>query len=121
MRASILEVALGLVFVASAQAAPVSRNTAGIELAAAPHIELVRDGCGRGWHQDRWRDQSGDWHWGHCIPVPATPGPKVGAIPTQIGTRNRLGDVGVTNRSERRVLFRSPTILSRESAEQFVR
>ena len=25
--------------------------------------------------------------------VPATPGPKVGAIPTQIGTRNRLGNV----------------------------
>ena len=54
--------------------------------------------------------------------VPATPGPKVGAIPTQIGTRNRLGDVGVTNRSERRVLFslaNDPE--QKESAEQFVR
>jgi hypothetical protein len=44
MRASILAVALGPVFVASAQAAPVWRNTAGIELGAAPQIELARDG-----------------------------------------------------------------------------
>ena len=44
--------------------------------------------------------------------VLTTPGPQVGAIPTQIGERNRLGEVGVTNRSERRVLSYSPTILS---------
>jgi len=44
--------------------------------------------------------------------VPTTLGLQVGAIPTQIGARNRLGGVGVTNRSERRVLSRSPTIVS---------
>jgi len=40
------------------------------------------------------------------------PGPPAGAIPIKIGARNRLGEVGVTNRSERRVLSCSPTILS---------
>src|SRR5262249_29886993 len=44
--------------------------------------------------------------------VPTTFGLQVGAIPTQIGARNRLGEVGVTNRIERRVLSRWPTILS---------
>ena len=68
MRALILASAVSLASAASAQASPVWRNTAGIELGAAPHIELVRDGCGRGWHRDHWRDRSGDWHWGHCIP-----------------------------------------------------
>jgi hypothetical protein len=68
MRTFILASAVGLAFSASTQAAPVLRNAAGIVLGAAPHIELVRDGCGRGWHRSRWRDQSGDWHWGHCIP-----------------------------------------------------
>ena len=68
MRALILASAVGLAFAASTQAAPVWRNTAEIELGAAPFIELVRDGCGRGWHRDHWRDRSGDWHWGHCIP-----------------------------------------------------
>jgi len=62
MRALIFAFAVSLAFAASAQAAPVWRNTAGIGLGAAAHIELVRDGCGRGWHRDRWRDRSGDWH-----------------------------------------------------------
>ena len=30
--------------------------------------------------------------------VHTTPGPQVGTIPTQIGARNRLGALGVTNR-----------------------
>jgi len=68
MRASFLAIAPCLALATSAQAAPVWRSTAGIELGAAPHIALVRDGCGRGWHRDHWRDQGGDWHWGHCIP-----------------------------------------------------
>ena len=68
MRALGLTIAIGLALGTSAQAAPVWHNTARIELGAAPPIELVRDGCGRGWHRSRWRDQSGDWHWGHCIP-----------------------------------------------------
>jgi hypothetical protein len=68
MRALMLSIALGLALTTSAQPAPVWRNTAGVKLGAPPHIELVRDGCGRGWHRDHWRDQQGDWHWGHCIP-----------------------------------------------------
>ena len=68
MRALILAFAVGLAFAASTQAAPVWRNAAGIELGAAPLIELVRDGCGRGWHRRSWRDQWAYWHWGHCIP-----------------------------------------------------
>src|SRR5215472_17261905 len=38
--------------------------------------------------------------------VPTTPGAQAGAIPSKIGARNRLGEVGVSNRSERRVLSR---------------
>jgi len=68
MRALILAFSVGLAFPASTQAAPVWHDAGGIELGAAPLIELVRDGCGRGWHRSRWRDQSGYWHWGHCIP-----------------------------------------------------
>jgi hypothetical protein len=44
--------------------------------------------------------------------VPTTPGAPAGAIPTQVGGRNRLDEVGVTNRSERRVFSCSPTNLS---------
>jgi len=44
--------------------------------------------------------------------VPTTLGLKVGAIPTQIGALNRLGEVGVTNRIERRVFSRWPTMLN---------
>ena len=68
MRALILALGAGLALVASAQATPLAPKPASIELGAAPPFELVRDGCGRGWHRDRWRDQSGDWQWGHCIP-----------------------------------------------------
>ena len=68
MRALILALGAGLALVASAQATPLAPKSASIELGAAPPFELVRDGCGRGWHRDRWRDQSGDWQWGHCIP-----------------------------------------------------
>jgi len=68
MRVSILKFAIGLALVASAKAAPVVPNPASIEFGAEPPVELVRDGCGRGWHRDHWRDQWSDWHWGHCIP-----------------------------------------------------
>jgi len=44
--------------------------------------------------------------------VPTTPGARAGTIATQIGRERRLGGVGGTNRSERRVFSRSPTILS---------
>jgi hypothetical protein len=37
------------------------------QLAEAP-FELVRQGCGYGWHRARWRDQWGYWHWGRCYP-----------------------------------------------------
>jgi len=68
MRALILAFAIGLAFAALAQAAPLAPKSASIEPGAPPSFELVRDGCGRGWHRAHWRDQWGDWHWGHCIP-----------------------------------------------------
>jgi hypothetical protein len=68
MRTVIPAFVLGLALAAPAQAAPLPPTPTAIELGAGPPIELVRDGCGRGWHRDHWRDQSGDWHWGHCTP-----------------------------------------------------
>jgi len=68
MRALIYAVVGGLVLAAVAQAAPLSPKPASIELGTAPPVELVRDGCGRGWHRTRWRDQWGNWQWGDCVP-----------------------------------------------------
>jgi hypothetical protein len=69
MRAVILAFACGAALAAtSAQAAPVSGRSTPVELGAAPSLELVRDGCGRGSHRTRWRDQWGYWHWGNCAP-----------------------------------------------------
>ena len=68
MRGLILAFAVGLALSASAQATPLARQPATIALGAAPPVQQVRDGCGRGWHRDHWRDQWDDWHWGHCIP-----------------------------------------------------
>ena len=50
-------------------------------LGAAPPLELVRDGCGRGWHRTRWRDQWGIWHWGDCVPDEGRPYGGYGAGP----------------------------------------
>ena len=50
MRTVILASVLGLALAASAQATPLSSKPAAIELGAPPPVELVRDGCGRGWH-----------------------------------------------------------------------
>jgi hypothetical protein len=70
MRATITTLA-GLValLTISAQAAPLSpaRSTAA-ELTAIPPIEQVAQGCGPGWHRHHWRDHSGYWRWGHCVP-----------------------------------------------------
>ena len=68
MRALILASAVGLAFVASAQAAPLAPNLVSIELGASPSVELVRDDCGRGRHRTHWRDQWGNWQWGDCVP-----------------------------------------------------
>jgi hypothetical protein len=68
MRGLILALAGGLALAASAQAAPLAPNRASIELGVAPPVEQVRDGCGRGWHRTRWRDQWGNWQWGDCAP-----------------------------------------------------
>jgi hypothetical protein len=54
--------------VLSAQAAPLPPKPNAIELGAAPPVELVRDGCGHGWHRTAWRDQWGYWQWGDCVP-----------------------------------------------------
>ena len=68
MRTLVLTIALGLALAAWAQAAPLSPKPASIKLGAAPPIELVRDGCGRGYHRTHWRDQWGNWQWGDCVP-----------------------------------------------------
>ena len=73
MRAVTLALAGGLTLAASAQAAPLPPTPAAIELGAAPPFELVRDGCGRGWHRTHWRDQWGNWQWGDCIPKRGSP------------------------------------------------
>lgn len=53
----------------SAQAAPMPPAKATpTERRTAPPIELVRQGCGWGWHRARWRDRWSYWHWGHCVP-----------------------------------------------------
>jgi len=68
MRALILACAGSLALAVSAPAAPLSPKPASIELGTTPPIELVRDGCGRGYHRAHWRDQWGNWQWGDCVP-----------------------------------------------------
>jgi hypothetical protein len=68
MRTLILSSAVGLALAISAQAAPFAPKPASIELGTTPPIELVRDGCGRGYHRTHWRDQWGNWQWGDCVP-----------------------------------------------------
>jgi hypothetical protein len=54
----------------SVQASPIAvpAKPIAVELGAAPSIELVRQGCGWGWHRGGWRDHRGYWHWGRCVP-----------------------------------------------------
>jgi hypothetical protein len=52
----------------SAHAGPVATKVMKVESQPAPSIELVRQGCGWGWHRVRWWDQWGYWHWGRCVP-----------------------------------------------------
>ena len=52
----------------SVQAAPIATKVMRAELGAPPSIELVRQGCGPGWHRTHWRDRYGYWHWGRCVP-----------------------------------------------------
>src|SRR5215472_16764082 len=73
MRTLILASAIGLALAISAQAAHFAPRPASIELGAAPPIELVRDGCGRGYHRTHWRDQWGNWQWGDCVPYEGRP------------------------------------------------
>ena len=69
MRAVILAVLCGLALAPTPlQAAPVPTKALPGGLGVAPPVELVRDGCGRGWHRHHWRDHWGHWHWGHCVP-----------------------------------------------------
>jgi hypothetical protein len=68
MRALIFAFAGALAVATSAQAAPFAPKPASIELGTTPPIELVRDGCGRGYHRTQWRDQWGNWQWGDCVP-----------------------------------------------------
>jgi hypothetical protein len=74
MRAAIRAVVCGLALVTtSLQAAPVPTKETLAELGATPKLELVRDGCGRGWHRTGWRDQWGYWHGGNCVPDEGRP------------------------------------------------
>ncbi len=69
MRAVSVAVVSGIALAAaSVLAAPLPPKPSPVELGAAPSVDLVRDGCGRGWHRTRWRDQWGYWRWGDCIP-----------------------------------------------------
>ena len=106
MRTMILAVAGGLALAASAHATPKPTAT---ELGVAPPVELVRDGCGRGWHRTHWRDQ---WAIGSgatafqtkvvTVPVTVTmAGARGGTIRSQIGAPYSLAGVGVINRSDR--------------------
>src|SRR6202022_1586941 len=82
MRAVILAVVCGLALAATPfQAAPVPTKALPGELSVAPPVELVRDGCGRGGHRTRWRDQWGFWHWGDCVPDEGRPYRGKGAGP----------------------------------------
>ena len=88
MRALILAFVLGLALATSAQAVPLAPmllnpvtyipNQEWVPLLdepsrlapvdVTPPIELVRVGCGHGWHRHHWRDQWGNWQWGDCVP-----------------------------------------------------
>jgi len=66
MRATIPTLA-GLVALTTitAQAAPLPpARSAMADLNATPPVELVREGCGPGWHRHHCRDRWGYWHWG---------------------------------------------------------
>ena len=68
---TIIATLAGLLTVAavSAQAAPLPPAKAiPAELGAASPIELVRDGCGHGWHRHHWRDYWGRWRGDRCVP-----------------------------------------------------
>ena len=74
MRAVILALVGGVALAAtSVQAAPAPTKALPSELGVAPSLELVRDGCGRGWHRAGWRDQWGYWHGGGCVPDEGRP------------------------------------------------
>ena len=74
MRAVILALVSGVALAAtSVQAAPGPTKALPSELGVAPSLELVRDGCGRGWHRAGWRDQWGYWHGGGCVPDEGRP------------------------------------------------
>jgi hypothetical protein len=63
VRGVILAVLCGLALAPTPlRAAPVPTKALPGELGVAPSLELVRDGCGRGWHRHHWRDQWGSWH-----------------------------------------------------------
>lgn len=65
MRAAVIGLVAGIGLMAlaapvrAAPAAPHDRGTAA--------IELVRDGCGAGWHAQTWRDRWGNVHR-RCVP-----------------------------------------------------
>jgi len=67
MRAAVIALVAGIGLMALP--APVRAAPAALhDLArAAAAIELVRDGCGAGWHAQTWRDRWGNVHR-RCVP-----------------------------------------------------
>ena len=53
---------------ASPQAAIIVSNENWRPLRAPLSLSLGDQACGGGWHQALWRDWSGDWWWGPCVP-----------------------------------------------------
>jgi len=59
--------AIGLIGLAApSQAAPAAPHRAGFS-GGAPEFLPVADGCGRGWHRERWRNRHGYWR-SRCVP-----------------------------------------------------
>jgi len=67
MRAAVIGLVAGIGLMAlpaPVRAAPAALH--GLAPGAAA-IELVRDGCGAGWHMQAWQDRWGNWHR-RCVP-----------------------------------------------------
>jgi hypothetical protein len=50
------------------QAAPLAPKASLPQIGTALAPTLIANGCGPGWHRNRWRDRWGYWHGGRCVP-----------------------------------------------------
>jgi hypothetical protein len=58
----LVAVAFAALATLSLPAASVPTSPGPVSLGLAPVVELVAQGCSRGWHRGQWRDLSGEWH-----------------------------------------------------------